>query len=662
MSYTRRRFIKDSSLCIGGAALSPLMSRIPAPYLRNNALAKKVVVLGMDGVDPQLLKTFVGEGILPNFKKLIDAGSFGNLRTTTPPQSPVAWSSFLTGTNPGGHGIYDFIHRDPKSFTPYLSISKSSEAGSSIKVGQWKVPLSGGKVEQMRRGPAIYKVLEENGVDSTLFQIPANFPVDTKYTKALSGMGTPDLLGGYGTFTYYSELPVPGSEHFTSGNVVRVFPLNHAISTSIKGPRNSFREDGEAPKIQFTIHRDPTEPMVRIKIQSHEVVLRQGEWSDWVPLSFSFVPMFATVGGMVRFYVKEVHPYLKIYTTPINIDPMEPTMPICSPASYSRELSEAVGRFYTQGLPADTKALSHGVLSDEEYFSQARLVIEENLRAFDYQYEKFKEGFFFFYFSSIDQNCHMLWRLMDPTHPLYKPEASEWVKGAVRWFYRQMDEALRRAMAKVDANTLLLVLSDHGFAPFHREFHLSTWLVENGYTVLREKEWRDEGDFFSYVDWEKTKAYAIGINGLYINMKGRETHGAVEPHDAQRIKDEIAAKLVAYVDPLNGRQVVQQAYDSLKVYSGPFVELAPDLVIGYSRGYRVSDQGVLGKFPKEIIGNRTDPWAADHCMDPSVVPGILLSNRPWTASQPAIWDMAPSIIEAFGLETPKEMEGKSIFA
>ncbi len=642
--------------------LSPLLSRFPAPYLRNNKIAKKVIVLGMDGLDPTLLNRFMEEGQLPTFKQFLSRGSFGKLRTTMPAQSPVAWSSFLTGTNPGGNGIYDFIHRDPKTFTPYLSTSKSHEAGRTLDVGKWKIPLSSGGIDSMRKGPAFYRVLEEHSVDSTLFQIPANFPTTTESTKAVSGMGTPDLLGGYGTFTYFSELPVAGSEKFSSGNVVRIFPLNHSAKTALSGPKNSFREDGEVSKVDLTIQRDPVEQIVRIRIQSHDIVLKKGEWSEWTPLSFSFVPMFATVGGMVRFYVKDVHPYIKIYCSPINIDPMEPTMPICSPSSYSREVSEAVGRFYTQGLPADTKALSHGVLSDEEYFSQAKLVIEESLRNFEYTYDKFKEGFYFFYFSSIDQNSHMLWRLMDPTHPLYKADASAELKDAVRYFYRKMDSALRLALTKVDENSLFLVLSDHGFLPFRREFHLSTWLVENGYTVLREQNRKDEGDFFNYVDWEKSKAYALGINGIYLNLNGRETHGSLDPNQASAVKAEILAKLPQVVDPLNGNQVIHAAYDSLQIYSGPFVPLAPDILVGYAPGYRISDEAVLGKFPKDIVGDRTDPWAADHCIDANFVPGVLLSNKQWSATQPAIWDMAPTILEAFGLSAPQEMEGRSIFA
>ena len=372
--------------------------------------------------------------------------------------------------------------------------------------------------------------------------------------------------------------------------------------------------------------------------------------------------MFKGVSGMVRFYAQEIHPGFKLYVSPINIDPLEPSLPISSPAGYSQQLAQAVGRFYTQGFPADTKGLSLGVLSDDEFFAQAKIVLEENLKMFEYQLARFHEGCFFFYFSSIDQSCHMLLRNMDPAHPLYDPNASPEVKNAVRYFYRQMDGVLRRALGKVDADTALLVLSDHGFAPFWREFHISSWLVDNGFTVLSDPRMRGEGEFYKYVDWEKTTAYALGLNGVYVNVKGREKYGSVPPEQAARVKAEVITKLKTVTDPRNGKPFLTDVYDSQRIYRGPFVAFAPDIVVGYQSGYRNSDEAVLGKFPKELVCDRTNKWASDHCLDPAVVPGIVLTNLHGVGSNPHIWDLAPSILGAFGVPKPPEMLGEVVFA
>ena len=289
------------------------------------------------------------------------------------------------------------------------------------------------------------------------------------------------------------------------------------------------------------------------------------------------------------------------------------------------------------------------------------MVLEERINLFDYQLRNFNEGFFFFYFSSIDQNTHMLWRAMDPSHPLYNPQASKEVKQAIRYFYKRFDDVLRQTLGHLDSHSTLMLMSDHGFAPFSREVHLSTWLVENGFTAVTDESKYHSSQFYQYVDWKKTKAYVMGLNGIYLNIDGRDKNGSVDPHKAQALKDEIIAKLNEFKDPKNGEKVITQAYDSSKVYSGPYLSLAPDIILGYKSGYRISDEAVLGKFPKGTVGDRTDPWAADHCMDPSYVPGILLSNKEVMHPSPALWDLAPTILKEFGFKAPKEMEGKPIF-
>jgi predicted AlkP superfamily phosphohydrolase/phosphomutase len=670
VKISRRNLIRKGALGISSGITAPLVGVAPsslftggrAPYVRNAKFGKKTVVVGMDGMDPALLRRFIDQGDMPTFKTFLEKGRFGELGTTLPPQSPVAWSSFITGVNPGGHGIFDFVHRDPIKFEPYLSTTRSTGSSSSISVGDWSVPVSSGSVDLMRKGRPFWSVLEEHGIPTTLFALPANFPVvPDGEVKALSGMGTPDLLGSYGTFTFYTETSIPDSENWSGGRVIKVRPANHVFSTTLEGPTNSFKRSGEAAALPLTIARDPWEPTVKISIGSEELLLKEGDWSEWVPLRFEFIPLFAAVGGMVRFYVKQVHPTLKVYVSPINIDPMDPTLPICSPNGYSKEVAQVAGRFYTQGFPADQKALAFGVLSDDEYFHQAKIVLEENFKILDYQLSQFDDGFFFFYFSSLDQNCHMLWRLSDPSHPMYQPNASAELKNAVRYFYRRMDDALRLVLSRVDQGTTFYLLSDHGFGTFTREFHLSRWLVNEGFTVLKDPTSKDPGDMYDQVDWSKTTAYALGINGIYLNLKGREPNGVVSPEQAQGIKDRIIQKLVTVVDPANGKEMVRNAFDGAKAYSGPHRFLAPDVVVGYHNGYRISDEAVLGKFPLDLVGDRTNKWSADHCFDPALVPGVLLSNKTnWREGQMGICDLAPSILDSFGVPVPGEMEGRAI--
>jgi len=663
-SISRRDFLeKVGKTAAGAAAVSLVGNKLFAmPHIKNTKIADKVLVLGLDGMDPNLLRQFVQRGTMPTFKKLMENGYFGQLATTMPAQSPVAWASFITGTNPGGNGIYDFVHRDPASFTPYLSTSRSYGASKTLDIGSWSIPLTGGKVDLLRRGPTFWKYLADHDIPSSVYKIPSNFPVQPSGTRAISGMGTPDLLGTYGTFTYFTDADVPGAENFSGGRVVKVTPENHMVRSSLEGPPNSLRTDGRPTKIDFTVCRDPREETVRIELQDHKLLMRKGEWSEWLPLKFELLPMFSSVAGMVRIYVQEVHPYFRLYMSPINVDPMDAEIPISNPSSYSEELSQAIGRFYTQGFPEDTKTLSNNVFSSEEFLSQSKIVLEERLKAFDYEINNFNEGFFFFYVSSIDQNSHVLYRCMHPEHPLYEPNASDDVKDALHFFYRSMDDMLRQTMSKMDSNSTLIVLSDHGFATFTREFNVSTWLVENGYTAVTDPDRYHESEFYDYVDWNKSKAFALGLNGIYINLYGREANGSVMPHEADKIKKEIVAKLSEVRDPATGKKMARGVYDTRQIYSGPYLDIAPDIVVGYDASYRISDESVLGKFPEKVFSDRVDKWSATHCIEPNVVPGVLLSNREVTSDKPGIWDLGPSILQKFGIEIPYEMDGKSILA
>lgn len=616
----------------------------------------------MDGMDPVLMQHMMDRGELPHFKKLSERGAFSKLQTTTPPQSPVAWASFITGSDPGVHGIFDFVHRIPETLTPYLSTSRTMEAAKTMRMGNWTIPLSSAEVKLMRRGVALWDALADAGIPSTVIQIPSNYPThsDSNLVHSISGMGTPDLLGTYGTFTMFTDMPVPPQSRRKEGRWVRVKLQDHILETSLSGPVNGFKADPKPVSIPVRIERDPTEKILRATIGGEQVILQEGEWSRWIPVSFPMIPLLSTTHGMVRLYAKQVHPGFALYCSPINADPLSPDLPIASPIEYATELAEENGRFYTQGFPADTKALSAGAFNSDEFYKNSRIVLDESLLNFEKTFSQFTEGLYFFYFSSLDQSSHMLWRMMNPQHPLYEPDAPPEVKTAITGYYKEMDFVLSRILDKEDSRTLIIAMSDHGFANFTREFNVSSWLVKEGFTALSSEESLGDMDAAPYenVDWLESKAYVCGINGIYINRKNRDKYGWVEEQEAQQTIDSIIAKLDTVYDQKSGKKVVAKAYDTKKIYTSPDDKIVPDIIIGYTDGFRISDEAVLGKFPKEVIGDRTDPWSADHCVDPSVVPGMLVSNRQLSSPTPGIWDVAPSILEAFGVSVPKAMTGK----
>lgn len=638
--------------CFIGASLATCAESIATP-------SKKVIVLGIDGMDPNILQKLMDEGKMPTFAKLAREGTFTRLGTSIPPQSPVAWSDFITGMDPGGHGICDFIHRDPATYEPFLSTSKTESGQKTISLGDWVIPLSAGKTTLLRKGKAFWQILEDNGIPTTVIKIPANFPPASETGRSLSGMGTPDILGTYGTFSLYTDNPEKYEDEDVSGG--QIFPVTvdaNTVRSQIEGPKNSFRKEQPNIMVDFTVHIDPENPVAKIQVQKQEILLNVGEFSDWIHLDFVAIPYVQSVSGICKFYLKQVRPNFELYVSPINIDPLKPALPISTPANYASELAKKLGCFYTQGMPEDTKAFSVDALGVEDYLKQGAIVLRERLAMYDYVLDHFDSGLLFFYFSSLDQNSHMLWWLIDPKHPLYQEKLAAKYGHVLYDIYEQMDPVLEKAMQKMDENTTLIVMSDHGFAPYYRAFNLNKWLKDNGYVVLTDDE---PGEFYSNVNWSKTKAYGLGLNGLYVNERGREGMGIVDPAQKDALLDEIARKLEQVRDPDNGKQVVLRVYKTSEVYTNPDERLTPDAIIGYNRGYRASWETAIGSFPKELLTDNDERWSGDHCMAAEVVPGILLSNRKLKIENPRLRDLTPTILSEFGIKAPANMTGRTAF-
>lgn len=644
---------------------------------------RKMIILGFDGMDPKLAREMLDAGQLPNFAKLESQGGFDALGTSTPPQSPVAWSSLITGTDPGKHGIFDFIHRDPSNYMPYSSTAKSEMAGGfSLPLGKWAIPVwGGGEMINLRQGKPFWEYLTKAGVNAHVYRMPANYPPEDSPGPgeylALTDMGTPDAKGSIGEFSYYitGAFNVP-SGGVSGGKIYRVFVRQGVIDAKLYGPSDALLASSHDPggsspplEVDMTIYRDPEEPSALIEWQGKSLLLKEGEWSDWQTVDFNMGPSLAGahaagITGSFRMYLKRVRPGLQLYVTPIQIDPMNPGQPISSPADFAPQVASKIGRYFSQGLPEDTKALTNQVLDRDEFMVQADMIFDERMKLLDFAMDRFEKGFMFFYFGSTDQVAHMFWGTMVESHPGVSDEERQKYHDVVRHTYIRADEALGKVMQRFPDVTLVVV-SDHGFMSFSRGLNVNRWLIDNGYATLvedpRTKQPYEEGRDFLSLDWKKTKAYALGINGLYINLKGRERDGIVPPSEKQQLLDEIAEGLLAVRDPENGQPVVKEVYQSHKVYSPDQLEIAPDIQIGYADGYRASWATALGGSPKDLVEDNLDEWNGDHCVATDLVPGVVFSNRKLKLASPTLEDIAPTILKEFDLPVPQQMRGASLF-
>jgi predicted AlkP superfamily phosphohydrolase/phosphomutase len=652
----RRDFIKSSGAVLAAAPLMNFGASAP--------LGKKMLVLGFDGMDPGIVSRLMGQGQLPNMQRLAGRGVFTMMRSTIPPQSPVAWGSFISGADPGVFGIFDFLHRDPETYTPMFSQSSTTPSHMMVSLGKYRIPLKPGKVVLRREGRAFWDYLEDRDIPATVVKLPTNYPPSASSQRTLSGMGTPDVLGTYGIYSLYTSDENEAQADISPNNPYYAYiDENNVMEGQIEGPKNDLVKDGEPVVVPFKVYVDNKHRTARIDIQGQEILIAEKEYSDWVEIKFSLIENLASITGMVKFYLMEMGDKFRLYVSPTHISPRTPAVPISTPSGYSRELSDKVGLFHTIGLPADTKALSQGTFGMENFITQSLSVFGESCRMFDHELQRFqsqKQGLLFFYFSSLDQGQHMFWALNDKEHPYYHPEESRKFAYITDEMYRKFDRVLGKALQNIDPAVPVLVMSDHGFGPFRRAVNVNNFLAREGYLKLNYGAPGDEVSILGSADWPASKAYALGLNGLYLNMKGREKEGCVTQGERRKLLEEIKAKLESLVDPKNGQKVISCAYISEDNFSKNHIDRAPDIILGFDRGYRISDESALGTIGREMIKDNMNWWSGDHCVDPRKVPASFISSFKIQKQVPDMQDVAPTILKYFGIATPAQMTGKAL--
>jgi predicted AlkP superfamily phosphohydrolase/phosphomutase len=669
----RRTFLKRSAVAAAGAAAVGAGGYWLGSRSRvARSTGKKVIVIGIDGMDPVLCRTMMQAGQLPHLARLRDAGGFSPLGTSIPPQSPVAWANFINGAGPGSHGIFDFIHRHPhEPRKPFYSAAETLPGEGGWEVGEHKIPLDFWPFNHRppatvlrRQGVPFWDYLDAAGVPTTFYDLPSNYPPSPSqhgHHRCLCGMGTPDLLGSYGTYQYFAEDVPPAGVEEGGGKRSHLAFSAETAKAQIVGPENSLLKQPRPVTIDFLVHRDREADAAVIEVQGRKLLLKAGQWSRWTQLHFelttpAFLPDKA-VSGICRFYLQEVAPNFRLYVTPINLDPSDPAVPMSEPPAFIQDVSRHLGLFYTTGFQEDHKARSNGVFADDEYARQAGIVLEERLALFDYALDDYDDGLLFFYFSSSDLQSHLFWWNSDEKHPTRSAAEAQKYFGHIRRLYRRLDALVGDLLDRYGSRATLFVMSDHGFANFGRQFNLNAWLRENGYLGPPQCT-----SLLHDVDWSLTYAYGLGINGLYLNLKGREADGIVEPGAKQEeLLTELKERLGAVTD-VNGERVIRSVYRADQVYAGGATALAPDLIVGYARGYRASWATCLGDLTPEVLLDNDSAWSADHCADALEVPGVLFTNRAFGARSPSLIDLAPSILAEFGLPTPSAMSGRSIFS
>jgi predicted AlkP superfamily phosphohydrolase/phosphomutase len=633
-------------------------------------VTRQVVVLGFDGADPQLAARWMAEGRLPHLQRLADEGTFKPLGTTNPPESPVAWASFATGLNPGGTGIFDFLARDPQTYLPELSLISRQRPKFLFGL----IPLRPLRVTNERSGVPFYQAVADAGYKTTVLRMPLELPpTRLRGGKLWAGLGVPDVRGTWGTFFYFGSDLTPweaGDTEF-GGKLVPLKLDGRRARTAVEGPVDPTARAYRRISVPLEFTVTPQGDAVAIRLSGRTETVAEHRWSSWFRVAFPVTP-FLAVHAICKFYVLETSPDLRLYLSPLNMDPESPPLAISYPSDYVAELARRHGLMKTIGWWHDTWALNEEKIDEGVFLDDLFSTMETLSQITLDELKNDPPSLLVSIFTSTDSVSHMFYRLLDPQHPRYDPVLAAKYGDAIRRVYERMDRVVGEVERAMKPGGVLIIVSDHGFHTWRKGFNTNTWLVENGYMTLKNpnaheptynlEELFGQGSFFPNVDWPRTRAYALGLGQIYLNLAGREKYGTVHPGpEADRLLEAMRRQLLAFRDPDTGQPVLEGVYLGREIFHGARLDRAPDLQLDFRPGYRTSWQTALGAIPAGIVVANLKKWSGDHCAsDPADTRGIFFSNRRLTTPDPSLLDIAPTVLRFFGVSPPDPMDGRPL--
>jgi predicted AlkP superfamily phosphohydrolase/phosphomutase len=636
-----------------GPAEQPLQG---APEAK--AAKGRLVMLGFDGVDPRWLEAWAKEGKLPALKQLMEEnGGKGYLRlgSTNPPQSPVAWTSFATGTQPGAHGIFDFISRTISDSPTGLPVSLRV-ATTSFEVQPAGPPVA----RNLRTGTPFWQTLGNDGVRVVALNVPYSFPPDPmRDGRMLSGLGVPDLRETNSTFTYVgTDVTDDRVKRPPGGGVMVKLAMQKGLGHfDLEGPSVPGGDD----RMRVPVEVQASDAGMKVVIAGKAKALRVGEWSDFVELEFASEG--TRVAGIARLLALETGKQTRLFISPISFHPRDPYSAISHPRSFSGKIADDLGHLYkTVGWDHDTSALNAEVIDDGQYLADMEAIEKDRTKMLLDRMGKPDWDLLIWVSTATDRAAHMFYRLIDPQHPRYDAALAAKYGDAIEREYKRMDATVAQVRKQLGKDDALLILSDHGFHNYRRGLHVNQWLKQQGLLTLRGNAASSSREFLLDVDWSKTKAYAVGTGQVYFNLQGRERDGIVPRDQATALGKQVKAGLLALRDKERGDAIaVRNVYSGAEVFTGGRADAAPDLQIAFAENYRTSWETILGGVPAALFADNDKKWSGDHAAsDVADTPGILIANRPLSRTEANIVDLAPTACGFFGRAVPKEFVGKSV--
>ncbi len=556
----------------------------------------RALLLGFDSFDPKIFEKLVKTGSLPNLEKLAEKNGYSRLQVSAPPQTEVSWTSIATGADPGEHGIFDFVHRIPSSYQPFVSILPTQ----TNALGTQFVPPY--------KTHTLFEEAIDQGYPATALWWPAMFPSRPESpVRVLPGLGTPDVRGQLGVGALYStDKDAQEANRKTPTELLVGQAPNY--KGFIKGPQVDKKGE-KSLEAEFELRVIDSERAV-LQIKKQSIELQLGQWSPILELSFK-AGFFFELHAITRVILTSLNP-LKLYFLPIQIHPLHALWRYGGPSGFVKETWKSASPFLSLGWPQDTTGLEDGCITDEQFLTLCEDIFAGREKILRYHMQSFKEGVLASIFDDLDRVQHMF-RIRRPD--------------VVEDWYKKLDAFVGRTRAEVDSwggmKPHFMVLSDHGFSDFKYKVHVNKKLIDLGYLSVKNGQ---DANNLNDVDWQKSKAYAIGLNSLYINLAGREGQGIVPVAEVEETAKKLQAELKALKGP-DKQPIFNNVYLRHEVFNGQLRSYGPDLVLGYAEGYRASSDTGLGRWGAQSIFENKDHWEADHCIDSKLVPGVLFSSN-----------------------------------
>ena len=544
----------------------------------------KTIIIGIDGMDYKFTKRLINEGKLPNFKKL---ETFSELKPNYPPNSPVCWTTLATGKNPGEHSIYDFIKINPENYLPELSLFKQKFTNLGIEY------------RPSNLSKPFWKIAEEKNIKTKIIRWPLTFPIEESKTKILAGLGVPDIKGFLSGNSFYTSKKI--EKKLKPTNKIIYVTQQKIIRTKIFGPKEQTNEG----QINLTSELIINLEKQTIKTNISKIKFKKNKWSDWLSISFKNKSS-KKIQAIFKVFISNIKPF-EMFVTSLQIDPTKPLIKISNPEEYSKIISKEIKqKYYTLGIAEETDGLNEGFIDYKSFLEQTKEIDDEKTKIFWNEFKKFKDGIFAFVFDTSDRLQHMFWQKD---------------KKIIEKYFIEKDKFIGELLNKIGNTTKLFIVSDHGFEKYDYSININKWLYKNNYLHITSEKSKFP---LENIDWKKTKAYSIGFNSIYLNLKNRESEGIILEKEKKKLEDEIKKKLENLKH--NHKKVINKIYKSKEVWSGN-LKSAPELIVGFMPRYRMSWKSALGDITEEIISKNNKKWNADHLIDPKFVKGIFFCNK-----------------------------------